>query len=858
MDSNSSPMSQKSAKPGISWILRMAWRDSRRNRARLLLFISSIVIGITALVAIYALGDNLRKDIDKQAATLVGADLVLNTNRELDENAQHVIDTLSGLSTAVSYEQRFASMVVFPASGGSRLVEIRALGGDFPYYGQLETTPATAGIDFRQGRRALVDKTVMLQFDAQVGDSVRVGALSFEIVGILDRAPGQSGISSTVAPAVFIPMEYLESTALNQRGSRINHYYYFQLADPVSADQLVKNLDEELESSRLGTDTVASRKVDTGRSFADLEKFLSLVGFIALLLGCVGVSSAIHIYVKEKITSIAILRCLGVTARQAFLIYLVQVLVVGLVGSIIGALLGTGIQQMLPWVLEDVVPVAISSDISWLAIAQGIGLGILISVLFALLPLVGIRNISPLNTLRITLDNQNLVRDNLTGFVYLAIATFIILFAYFQLGDWLQTVYFTLALAISFVLLYLAARLVIWAVRKFFPVSWNYLWRQGLANLFRPNNQTAVLVVAIGLGTAFISILVLVQGMLISRVALSSGEEQSNMVIFDIQTNQKERIAELTLAHGLPVLEEVPIVTVQLEAINGHTLADVQKDSTIEVSRRALGRELRVTYRETLSDSEKITSGQWHGDTSPDELPKVSLDEGYANRIRVEIGDTLLFNVQGVRLTTVVGSFREVDWNRVQTNFRLVFPMGVIDQAPQFHVLMTRVPDDRISAAFQHSVVSEFPNVSVIDLGLILVVLDEILDKIGFVIRFMGGFSILTGFVVLIGSVMISKYQRIRESVLLRTIGASRRQVFAITALEYFFLGLIGALTGVFLAVLGAWGLAQFVFEVTFQPAILNLLYVAAGVIGLTVLIGLANSRGVTSKPPLLILRKEG
>lgn len=848
----------KQVKPGVGWLLQMAWRDSRRNRTRLFLFVSSIIIGITALVAIYALGYNLRKDIDRQAAALVGADLVVNTNRALDEGAQQVVDTLEQLSKSVSREQRFASMVSFPASGGSRLVEVRALGGDFPYYGQLETTPISAGFTFRENKQVLVDKTVMLQFEAHVGDSVRVGEVTFEIAGVLERAPGQTGISTTVAPAVFIPMEYLEETALNQLGSRINYYYYFHLLETIDADLLVEELDEQLEISRLSTDTVASRKVDTGRSFADLEKFLSLVGFIALLLGCVGVSSAIHIYIKEKITSIAILRCLGVTSRQAFLIYLIQVLVVGLLGSIIGAILGTLIQQLLPWILQDIVPVSISSDISWVAITQGIILGVLISLLFALLPLLSIRNISPLNTLRIVLDDQAIGKDKLSGVVYALITLFITVFTYIQLGNWLHTFYFILGLLISFLVLYWAARFVIWAVRRFFPVAWSYLWRQGLANLFRPNNQTTVLVVAIGLGSTFVAILILVQGLLISRVTLSSGENQPNMVVFDIQPSQKERLSELAQAHGLPVLEEVPIVTVQLEAINGHTLTDVQADSTIEVSRRALGRELRVTYRETLSDSEKVTSGEWSGKVVEGELPSVSLDAGYAGRIRVGLGDTLRFNVQGVRVLTIVGSLREVDWNRVQTNFRLVFPMGVIDKAPQFHVLMTRVPNDPASAAFQQAVVSEFPNVSVIDLGLILTVLDEILDKIGFVIKFMGGFSILTGFVVLIGSVMISKYQRIRESVLLRTMGASRRQVFAITALEYFFLGLIGSLAGILLAVLGAWALAQYIFEIAFSPDLLSLFYVISSVISLTVLVGLANSKGVTTQPPLVILRKEG
>src|SRR5690606_26075123 len=243
-------------------------------------------------------------------------------------------------------------------------------------------------------------------------------------------------------------------------------------------------------------------------------------------------------------------------------------------------------------------------------------------------------------------------------------------------------------------------------------------------------------------------------------------------------------------------------------------------------------------YRSALSDSEKVTEGQWVGEVAEGDTARVSLEEGYARRIRVDIGDELLFNVQGVRIPTIVGSFREVDWNRVQTNFRLIFPKGVIDNAPQFHGLMTRVPDETTSARMQQAVVTQFPNVSIIDLGLILSVLDAILDKIGFVIRFMGGFSILTGFVVLMASVVISKYQRIKESVLLRTMGASRKQILIITALEYFFLGIIAALTGVLLALMGSWALAAFNFEIPFTPDLSAMVLLILGVAGLTVLVG--------------------
>jgi len=839
------------------WMVRMAWRDSRRSRSRLLLFISSIIIGIAALVAIYALGDNLEKDINNQAATLVGADLVIQSNHPLENDEQPIIDSVTALSVARSEERSFASMVLFTKNGGTRLVQIRALSGDFPYYGKLETAPEAAEKEFRNHRRALVDKTLLLQFGSDVGDSVKIGEVKFEIAGSLDRAPGQSGISTAVAPAVFIPLAYLDATGLNQKGSRINYSYYFKLNGQTDADALAAGLDSLLEVHRMGYDTIASRKQDTGRAFADLSRFLSLVGFVALLLGCIGVSSAIHIYIKEKVVSIAILRCLGARSRQAFLIFLVQVIGVGFIGSVIGAALGTVIQLVLPVVFRDVVPVAISSDISWIAIAQGVGLGVFISVLFALQPLMGIRKIAPLNSLRLSVDAGRPGRDKATWLIYGLIGLFIFGYAYLQLSGFLQTLTFTAGVLLAFMALYGSARLLIGLVHRFFPASWSYVWRQGLSNLFRPNNQTVILVISIGLGTAFIATLLMVQQMLITRVTLSASENQPNMVLFDIQTAQKMQVANLVKKQGLPVMDEVPIVTVQLEAINGITAERARADSTLQVARRALGGELRATYRETLSDAEKVTMGTWVGEAKVGETPRVSLEEGYANRIRVSVGDTLLFNVQGVRIQTVVGSLREVDWNRVQTNFRLIFPMGVIDRAPQFHVLMTRVPNGAVSAKIQQEVVQQFPNVSIIDLGLILSVLDDILEKIGFVIRFMGGFSMLTGLVVLVASVMISRYQRIRESVLLRTLGASGKQVLSITALEYAFLGLLSACTGVSLAVVGSWSLATFSFETPFAPDLGSLATIISGVTVLTVSIGLLNSRGIIKRPPLEILRRE-
>jgi len=378
-----------------------------------------------------------------------------------------------------------------------------------------------------------------------------------------------------------------------------------------------------------------------------------------------------------------------------------------------------------------------------------------------------------------------------------------------------------------------------------------------LANLYRPNNQTTILIIAIGLGTALISTLFFIQSILLTRVTIAAGENQPNMVLFDIQSIQKEGVAGLVKQFDMPVKEMIPIVNMRLEKVNGISASDVKEDSSHQLSRHLFSREYRVTYRDSLTSTEKITKGKWAGTAPAKGLPSISFEENYAERNGLSLGDTLTFNVQGVMVNTVLGSMRDIDWSRIRTNFLVVFPKGVVDDAPQYEVILTKVPSQEVSAKFQQQMVQHYPNVSIIDLGLILNILNAIMEKIGFVIRFMGGFSILTGIVVLISSVLISKYQRLQESVLLRTLGASRKQIFAITALEYFFLGALAALTGIILALAASWALAHYFFETSFHPDLAPVLVLGIIVCALTVITGLINSFGLLNRPPLEILRQE-
>jgi putative ABC transport system permease protein len=305
-------------------------------------------------------------------------------------------------------------------------------------------------------------------------------------------------------------------------------------------------------------------------------------------------------------------------------------------------------------------------------------------------------------------------------------------------------------------------------------------------------------------------------------------------------------------------LQQVPVVTMRLEAINGRNVRELQKDSTAGIQRWALRREYRSSYRDSLYDNEKLLAGSLRKPRDPSDTIHVSLEESIAKTLKTKIGDTLVFDVQGVPVTTVIGSLREVNWRRLQPSFFVLFPGGVLEQAPQFHVLATRVSSSAQSAQLQRMAVQRFPNVSAIDVTLILQTADNILSKVAFVIRFMALFSILTGLLVLAGAVITSRYQRLQESVLLRTLGGSRNQILKIMTLEYLFLGALAGLTGLLLALAASWALAHFVFEATFIPALLPTVLVMLTVMALTILLGMLNSRGLIDHPPLEVLRAEG
>ena len=837
------------------FVWRMAFRDARKNATRLLLFASSLVTGIAALVAIGSLNDSVQGDIDRNALELLGADLVANANRAFEPEITAMLDSV-GTERASSAEM--ASMARFVRADQSRLVRLLAIDGDFPFYGTVGTQPADRWKDLKVKGAALVDESLAIQYGLVPGDSIRLGNSTFRLSATVTKFPGGSGILQTFTPSVYIPRQDLDSTGLVQFGSRVNYRKFIRTADREQAAILGKQLEPALKKAGHTLDTVETRKEGLGRAFGSVYRFFSLLAFIALVLGCIGVASSVSIYAREKRSEVAVLRCMGASGWQAFGIYFIQIMVTGAIASLIGAALGAAIQLVIPSVFRDFIPSDFTIGLSMKAMVEGFLTGVLVSVLFASLPLLAMRFVPPLTVLRAeTLSVRRFSRARIL--VLALMVLFPATVAGVQTGSIRIGLGFTAGLLVALGLLLLTAELLLWMVRRYFPASASFRFRHALSGLYRPGNQTRLLMVTIGLGTFILSILNIVQGSLLGQVEFTGNANRSNAIMFDIQPPQRDGVTALLTGRGLPVNQLVPIVTCRLKEIKGVSVDRLREDSTSGVSGWALSREYRVTYRDTLTAAEELLSGKVQRlERGKRDSVFVTISEDFEDNIKAGVGDSLLFDVQGVPLKVIIGGIRKVDWPKDPPNFIFVFPAGVLDQAPQTWVAATRLPDDRAAADFQGELVRQFPNVSMIDLRLVLGTITAIFDKVGLVVRFLALFSIITGLIVLAGSVVNSRYARMKENILLRTIGARSEQITAITLIEYTWLGTFAALTGVLLSVAGGYLVCRFFFEVRFGMNVTETLLLTLAVTVLTVFIGWWNSRPVLDLPPLQILRREG
>jgi len=841
----------------MSFVLTLAWRDSRSSRRRLAFSALAIVLGVAALVGIGSLADNVRRGMDGQIRALLGADIVVSSRSPFTEELE---THLKERGFARSDELLFNSMAVFPSKEGeARLVQVRAVDEQFPLYGDFVTVPASATASLHQGDHALLDETLLNQYELHPGDKVKLGRTEFTIVGELKKIPGESLAVSLLSPRIVISRAKVEATGLVQPGSLVRHAASLKLPPGASAAEEKAAVREKFRVQGAQVETVEDRTRNLGRMLTNVDSFLSLVGFVALILGAVGVASAVQVYIRQKLATVAVLRCLGCSRKQAFSIYLLQGLAVGVLGALLGALLGVLIHYVVLLAAGNLLPVETPWFISWPAVLKGFGAGTVVCLLFSLHPLLQVRRVSPLLALRSEFSSERRGLDLLQLLLWLVVAGFVIGFAILQAGHLWLGLGFALMLGLGLAVLTGAAKALAWAARRFCPPGLPYAFRQGVANLHRPQNLTVLLLLALGLGTFLVVTIDLARATQLRSISTQLERGQSNLIFFGVQDDQIEGFRQLLAEAGSPLVQEAPIVTMRLSRMKGKPVSDwLDEKGPQRRAGWALTREYRSSYRSEPGPSERLVAGRWVGRVEPGiAVVPISMERELAKDLGLALGDELEFDVQGVPLQTRIASLREVEWRRLEPNFFILFPAGVLEAAPHFFMAGTHAKGAAESARLQRLVVKAYPNVSAIDLSLLVGTIEGITGKVELVVRVVALFTGATGLLVLAGAMLAGRFQRVRETVLLRTLGATRRQLVQLQTVEHAILGFLASSLGCGLAAIANQLLASFVFK---TPAAwpLGSLALAIGLVtGLTVLVGWLSNRDLLDEPPLSVLRRE-
>lgn len=835
----------------------LAWRESRTARRRLLLYMSSISLGVAALVAIDSFAENLTQSVREQSRALVGGDLALRSRRPFPAAVDSMLQRSALAGSPSARITTFASMSVIPRSGATRLSQVRAVGEGYPYYGEIVTQPAGVWSRLHAGRNAVVDPSLLFSLDARVGDSLSLGFTSFEIIGTLVSVPGDAGIAATIGPRVYIPERHLLQTGLLTFGSRAEYEAVVRVGGEQTPREWIAERRPVLDSGEVRARTAAQTEARITESLEQLTDFLGLVGLVALLLGGIGVASGVHAFVTKKIDTVAVLRCLGATSGQVLTIYLVQAGAMGLIGALVGAVIGVALQFGVPSAIGEFLPVQVSPSFAPRAVLLGFAVGLWVALAFALRPLVALRAVSPLQALRRETDDAAAAagrRDWARQAVGLSIVAGVLLIAMLRARSPLEGVAMAASIFGVVLALALSASLLSRGARKAVGPRWPFVVRQGVANLYRPANQTRAVVLAIGFGVFLIATLYQVQSSLLRRLAISTAASSANIVFFDIQDDQIAAVDSVIRSGGHQIVQSVPIVPMRIESINGRPTSELLEDTLGgRRSRWSLRREYRSTYRDTLVASEELVAGRWLGNA---DMPEVSFEQDVAEELGVALGDTVTWNVQGAAVPTLVTSFRTVEWARFEPNFFAVLSPAALLAAPKQHVILADIRGDTALALVQRDLVSRFPNVSSLDLTTIQNTIGAVLGRVSAAVRFLAVFSVALAIPVLFSAVAATRRERLREGVLLKTLGATRAQIGRIMLSEYVVLGTLGGLTGVALAMAGAWGLARFVFEVPFVPAFVPALMLVLVMVMLSVLIGALTGRDVFRRTPMAALRE--
>ena len=840
----------------------------RASRTKFLFVILAVAVGVGSLTGVRGFSRTFRRILLRDARTLMAGDLSARVFALPTAEQQTVFDGLAGRGIRRTWITETVTMASSEHAPDPLLISVKAVDPRaYPFYGVVRLAPDRPFREVLDAHSVVVSDDLLLRLNVKTGDTLRIGGQDFRIAGVVTSEPDRMTGTLNVGPRVMITREGLDRTGLIGIGSRASERYLFQLpaAGPSVADvrrTLKRAFPEAMLADYTETHPIITRGLDRATTF------LSLIGLIALVIGALGVASAMHGHLQQRLDSIAVMKCVGARSQEVIRIYTAQTLLLGLGGGLLGVILGTGVSAVFPSLLASYFTIDAGPALDLRPAVQGIAIACLITLLFTLPPLLGIRTIRPAQIFRRDMASEAAERRRrwfsresrpallAGGAILLGTGAVAATLTDGGLRQAVRTgAYFTVALAGGVAALAVSAWVLLRAVRWFVRRAPEWLpgaMRHGVSNLYRPGNQVQAAVVALGVGVMFTLTVFLIQTALVKQIRGSAPPGMPNVFLMDIPGGQRNAVAELV--RGQPGVQEAPDVTgavaARVTAVNG---VPIEQLPLRDWGRRFL-RTRSVTTLESKPEEMEILRGAWW--QAGDREPQVCVTDETAHILNLKPGATIDWNIWNRPIRARVACVERSESLRMSARFEFIFNPGQLTGFPAVYYGSARVEPGAV-AALQRVMYKQFPTVTVINVADVMQIVEQVVDRISVVIRFISAFTILAGAVMVASSVAGTRFRRVREVVILKTLGATRRRIAGIFSVEFLVLGAVAGIMGSLLASGFAAMILKLLMEIEFHfDTAANLTAVA-----LTALIaagaGWAASFPLLGRKPLEILRDE-
>lgn len=840
----------------MRFIVSLTIREIRSSWRRLLFFFLCIALGVGSVVALRSLIQNLTRAVGTDARSLMTADIELGSTNDFSPTDISKIESVISTSSIVEARNEAITTAAMarPVDSNNpnvRFVELKGVEPPFPLVGSF-TLDGGEAFDHHllQNNGAVVARILLEDLKVKIGDKIKIGEGEFQIRATFDQEPGGSS-GFRLGARVFVERRAFDDAGITRNASRVRRRILYRTSD--NPTDLVRQLREALKGTTIQVQSYRETQENLGEQFTRTENYLALTGLLILVLGGVGVWNVARAFVEQKRKTVAVLKCLGASGTRIITVYLLQILVLGLIGSAFGVILAQlGLIFVRSRFAAD-LPENMSYTVGFSTATQGIVLGVLISLLFSALPLLQIRNIKPRLLLR---DESNVsLRLDFTKWLIGSLSLFGLLgLSVWQAGSLQVGAFFLGGLSATSAVLYLAATLLTIVLRKLRSLG-TFSISQAINSLYRPGNQTRIILLAVGLGAFVVLTVQALQANLVREFDFTRNQRLPSLFFVDIQRSQIGEVIELIESRVGEKAEATPTVRARIAFVNGQAPDYQQRE--VRQQQGQIGREFAVTYRSGLDENETVIDGKWWSDDTSTS-PEVSVEEDMAERLKIAVGDSITFDISGRKITAQVANIRKLDLRNTRTAFIFVFRPGVLESAPQSYAATVL---SRISATerqrLQRDVLAAYPNVQIFDVADIVSTVQRLVNNFVLAISFVGSFVVLSGILILIGSIALTKSQRIYENAILKTLGAGRKTLASILLAEYGILGLLSGLIGAGFAVLLSWAVSRYIMNIDweFDPTL-----TIAGTVVTTLVVmsvGAAASFDVLFRKPLQTLRSQ-